>query len=295
MNILLTGSSGFFGEIIYSELLKIEKNILKLSRTKGDLKIDLSIEKPKFKDKIDFVIHAAGKAHSIARTKLDVKDFFEINVTGTKNLLSGLELGSVPKYFVFISSVAVYGKDFGLNIDEQTPLNAQDAYGMSKIQTEQLVIDWCYKNNVVCTILRLPLLVGKNPPGNLGEMLKAIKKGYYFNIGGGKAKKSMVLAENVARFIPVIAPIGGTYNLTDGEHPTFSALSFAIANKKMINLPLSVVKIIGYLGDFFGEKTPINSVKVKKMTSNLTFDDSKAREMGWKPQPVLEYLKHNDL
>jgi hypothetical protein len=143
--------------------------------------------------------------------------------------------------------------------------------------------------------LRLPLLVGKNPPGNLGTMIKAIKKGYYFNIGGGNSKKSMVLAEDVARFIPVIAPVGGTYNLTDGEHPSFSALSFAIANKKIINLPLFVVKIIGYLGDVIGAKAPINSTKVKKMTSDLTFDDSKAREMGWKPQPVLEYLKNNEL
>jgi nucleoside-diphosphate-sugar epimerase len=295
MNILLTGSSGFFGEIIYSELLKIEKNILKLSRTKGDLKIDLSIEKPKFKDKIDFVIHASGKAHSIARTKLDVKDFFEINVTGTKNLLSGLELGSVPKYFVFISSVAVYGKEFGLNIDEQTPLNAQDPYGMSKIQTEQLVIDWCYKNNVVCTILRLPLLVGKNPPGNLGEMLKAIKKGYYFNIGGGKANKSMVLAEDVAHFIPKIAVKGGTFNLTDGKHPSFSALSVAIARKKIFNLPIIIAKLIGFIGDILGKRAPVNSIKIKKITSDLTFDDSKARQFGWNPQSVLEYLKHNDL
>jgi hypothetical protein len=41
--------------------------------------------------------------------------------------------------------------------------------------------------------LVLPLLVGENPRGNLGVMMRAIDKGYYFNIGGGKARKSMVL------------------------------------------------------------------------------------------------------
>ena len=295
MNILLTGSSGFFGNIIYSELIKIENNILTLSRTKGNFKIDLSIEKPNFKDKVDFVIHASGKAHSIARTNLDVNDFFEINVNGTKNLLSGLELASIPKYFVFISSVAVYGKEFGLNIDEQTTSNAQDPYGLSKIQAEKLIKDWCQKNNVICTILRLPLLVGKNPPGNLGDMINAIQRGYYFNIGGGKAKKSMVLAEDVARFIPIIAPIGGIYNLTDGVHPSFYQISSSIAKNRIANLPLPIAKIVAKFGDLLGNKAPLNSLKLKKITSDLTFDESKARKMGWYPQPVLEYLKHNDL
>ena len=124
---------------------------------------------------------------------------------------------------------------------------------------------------------------------------KKIYKGYYFNIGGGKAKKSMVLAEDVARFIPKIVSVGGTFNLTDGEHPTFHALSSAISKNKIFNLPLIVAKIMGYLGDILGDKSPINSLKIKKITSDLTFDDSKARELGWKPQSVLEYLKNNDL
>ncbi len=166
---------------------------------------------------------------------------------------------------------------------------------MSKINAEQIILDWCNKNNVVCTILRLPLLVGKNPPGNLGVMLNGIKKGYYFNIGGGKAKKSMVLAEDVARFIPIISTVGGTYNLTDGVHPSFSAISYAIAKNEVKNLPLFVAKIIGRFGDLFGENALINSRKIKKITSDLTFDDCKARELGWNSQSVVEYLKFNDL
>jgi hypothetical protein len=126
-------------------------------------------------------------------------------------------------------------------------------------------------------------------------MLKAIKSGYYFNIGGGRAKKSMVLAEDVARFIPIIALVGGTYNLTDGEHPCFADLSSAIAKKEMNNLPLVIAKIMGCVGDVLGEKSPINSNKIKKITSDLTFDDMKARELGWNPQSVLEYLESNNL
>jgi nucleoside-diphosphate-sugar epimerase len=156
---------------------------------------------------------------------------------------------------------------------------------------------WCTQYHVICVILRLPLLVGENPPGNLGAMIKAIEKGYYFNIGGGKARKSMVLAEDVAAFIPKIATIGGTYNVTDGDHPTFFELSSAIAKQLQkstpMNMPLFVAKGIGFLGNFLGNKAPINSQKLKKITADLTFDDSKAKANGWKSRGVLEWFASN--
>lgn len=294
MDILLTGSSGFLGKILYSFFNEMY-SVFELQNSKAQKKIRLEKEVPIFNHVFDLVIHAAGKAHSIPKLELDVDEFFDVNVVGTQNLLNGLELIGVPKYFVFISSVAVYGIEHGFSISERTELNANDPYGLSKIQAEKLIIDWCNKNNVTCTILRLPLLVGQNPPGNLGAMIKAIQKGYYFNIGGGKAKKSMVLAEDVARFIPIIAPIGGTYNLTDGNHPTFKDLSRAIAKKNIVNIPLLLGIFIAKAGDLFGSKAPLNSIKIKKITCDLTFDDSKARNKGWEPKSVLEYLKQTDL
>lgn len=292
MNILLTGSSGFFGNIIVQKFN--DQFLQTLNRNLGDYQCDLSISSPEFNVDFDLVIHNAGKAHSVPKSEAEINSFFKVNVEGTKNLLKSLEI-KAPKQFVFISSVAVYGKEIGLNIKEATSLNAIDPYGLSKIQAEKLVDEWCKQHNVICTILRLPLLVGQNPPGNLGSMVKAIKKGYYFNIGGGKAKKSMVLVEDVARFIPVIAPIGGIYNLTDGVNPTFKEMSTAIAKKKMFNLPLRLAQIFGLAGNLLGDKSPINSLKIKKITSDLTFDDSKARKTGWNPHSVLEFLKHNDL
>jgi nucleoside-diphosphate-sugar epimerase len=299
MNILLTGANGFLGNAIL-KTLKRNHQILSLSRNSGEYQVCLDKQLPSFYHSFDLVIHAAGKAHSVPRTEEEKKQFHEVNVNGTKNLLKGLENIQMPKQFVFISSVSVYGQEFGIGINEEHRLEATDAYGLSKIEAELLVMEWCEKHKVACTILRLPLLVGENPPGNLGAMIKAIDKGYYFNVGGGKARKSMVLSEDVAAFIPKVATIGGTYNLTDGAHPHFYELSVAISKqknkKKSYNLPLFMAKMIGIIGDILGDKAPINSLKIKKITSDLTFDDTKAREIaGWNPHRVLEYFERNEI
>lgn len=292
MIILVTGSSGFFGK----EVVRLLQGhcIYTLNRYEGNFQHDLSLSVPNFNVDFDIVIHAAGKAHVNPNSKSEIDSFLKINVQGVKNLLIGLEK-RIPKKFVFISSVAVYGLDGGVNISESESLVAKDPYGISKIQAEDLIVNWCCRRNVICTILRLPLLVGQNPPGNLGNMFKAIKKKYYFNIDYGHAKKSMVLVEDVANFIPIVASVGGIYNLTDGYHPSFKELSIAIAKKDTPNLNLYFAKNLGKFGDFVGDIFPLNSDKVIKMTNDLTFDDSKAREIGWNPRLVLEYLNKYNL
>lgn len=295
LDILITGSNGFLGRFLKEEL---EKNYVlnNLSRSHADINCDISVNIPFFKQSFKLVIHSAGKAHSIPKTEDEKKEFYNVNVLGTLNLLKGLENSGLPKQFVFISSVSVYGQEIGVNITEDHALLAKDPYGLSKIEAEQIVKNWCDNNQVVCTILRLPLLVGEKPPGNLGAMIKALNKGYYFNIGGGMAKKSMVLAKDVASFVSVVAPVGGIYNLTDGYHPSFGELSVAISKKKQFSLPIFGAKLIGLIGDLVGDKAPINSLKVKKIISDLTFNDSKARKLlNWQPQSILDYLKKENL
>lgn len=295
IRLLLTGGSGFLGSSIW-KVIKEKCVVSILSRSEGDYKLCLEKNVPHFKHDFDIVVHAAGLAHFSPKDMVDVNLFHQVNVVGTQNLLEGLERRKVPYRFVFISTVAVYGQSKGHLINEHSELNAIDPYGKSKIEAEQLVWKWCSHNNVTSTIFRLPLVVGLNPPGNLGAMIKGIRKGYYFNIAGGSAKKSMVLAEDVAEFILKAAHVGGIYNLTDGYHPSFYDLSKNIAmqlgRREPYNLPMVVAKLVAMVGNFLGSRSPINSEKLSKITSDLTFDDSKAREaFGWKPRPVLEGFK----
>jgi len=287
--ILLTGASGFLGKTIQKVLSNYQ--LVLVGRSDADVMVDLTKQVP-ILPVCDIVVHAAGKAHSIPYNDKERQFFFDVNVTGTVNLLKGLESSGLPKAFVFISSVAVYGLKNGYQITDDAPLVANDPYGKSKIEAEHLVLLWCEKHNVICTILRLPLIAGPNPPGNLKAMINGIKKGYYFNIAGGEARKSIVLVEDVAKIIPVAANIGGIYNLTDGYHPSFSELSQVIAKQlgksNPLNVPIWLAKIMAKAGEFIGAKAPINSDKLNKILSTLTFDDSKAREaFGWNPTSVL--------
>ena len=294
--ILLTGSNGFLGKYLIQNLPP--KRFKTLNRSDSDYEVDLSINIPCFIGEFETVIHNAGKAHIIPKSKEQIASFYNVNVIGTKNLLNGLSK-SPPKRFVFISSVSVYGLNQGENINESSPLIASDPYGRSKIEAEDIVKKWCEHYNVTCTILRLPLVVGANPPGNLGSMINGIKKGYYFNIAGGNAKKSMVLASDIAKSILDAAEVGGIYNLTDGIHPTFNELSKSISqnlDKSFVpNMPLFIANTLAKIGDILKDVFPINSYKLSKITSTLTFDDSKARKaFNWNPTPVLKGFKINE-
>ena len=297
--VLLTGSTGFLGKVIAAELPKQGYEVLTLGKhhhntfradlAKGEFELD-------YNGDIDIVVHAAGKAHSSPHTKEEIQAFFDVNFEGTKKLCNSLVAANIkPKSFVFISTVAVYGTDRGEMIKEEHELAGNTPYARSKIQAEQWLREWEKLNGIRMAILRLPLVAGPKPPGNLGAMIKGIGNGRYLSIGKAAAKKSIVWAGDVAGIIPVAAEKGGVFNLTDGYNPSFSELEVGIANildvKKAKKVPYSIAKLLAFGGDLIGKRAPVNSNKLRKITSTLTFDDSKAREiLDWQPTRVLDKL-----
>jgi nucleoside-diphosphate-sugar epimerase len=295
MDILVTGANGFLGNIFYKFLIKDNK-VSTLSRFNSDYCFDLSNSIPFFSKKFNLVIHAAGISNN---NSINSKyEFYLNNFLGTKNLLTGLSQSFIPDYLVFISSVSVYGLSFGNLIKEDAELNALDPYGESKILAENLIKEWCLLNNVKCTILRLPLVISSKPFGNFKNLVDGIKRGFYFNIGNGQNKKSVVFAEDVACCLLKVSQIGGVYNLTDGYHPSINEFSSLISNqlgkKKPINIPLFLAKMLAKIGDLLGKYSPFNTKIFLKLTNELTFDDTKARiNFGWNPSIFLSNFKLN--
>ncbi|RIW12257.1 NAD-dependent epimerase/dehydratase family protein [Algoriphagus lacus] len=288
MKILITGGTGFLGKILVHELKKSHE-VISLGRgSLNQISYDLSKEIPAI-PQVDMIIHAAGKAHVIPKSEAQKKEFFEVNLAGTANLLKGIS--NVPRSLVFISTVAVYGLEKGEEIAENSPLLGETPYAKSKLEAENLVREWGVTNRVNILILRLPLIVGPNPPGNLGAMVSALKKGYYRRMGEGSARKSMVLAEDIAKALPDWMGLSGTYNLTDGIHPSMAQLDVALAGKlgkTVKTLPLWPLKTLAKIGDLI-PGFPLNSYRLDKLSHSLTFSDQKAQvELKWSPRSVLE-------
>jgi nucleoside-diphosphate-sugar epimerase len=299
MIFLITGANGFLGKIISQYIHDRGNKVITLGRTGNDINVDLARNQNSFHlPYSDVIVHAAGKAHFYPKTRADRKEFFDVNVNGTETLLNSINTTLKPRKFIFMSSVAVYGLDQGHGITEDYPLKANDSYGLSKISAEKLVEKWCKNNGIEFLILRLPLIAGPNAPGNLGKMINALKKRYYFNIDGGKAKKSVVLASDIANLIMNLPDNfeSGIYNLTDGYHPSFLELSNHISSelglKKPLNLPLWFIKPVSLFGDIFGHNFPLNSIALKKISFDLTFNDDKARnKLGWISNFALNSFK----
>lgn len=293
MNLLFTGASGFLGNNVRPILEKTYQVVTIGLTSEDNYTVNIAKEVPELKEHCEIVLHAAGKAHVIPRTEEEKKAFYDVNLQGTKNLCAALEKSGIPQAFIFISTVAVYGCEFGSNITEKHPLNGDTPYALSKIQAEKFLTEWCNKHGVILSIIRPSLIAGPNPPGNLGAMIKGIKTGRYLSIGGGKARKSVLMVEDIAHLVPILVKRGGIYNVCDDEQPSFRQLETVICTqlgKKLpISIPFWVAKCMAIVGDCLGKKAPINSLKLKKITESLTFSNEKAkRELGWKPTPVLE-------
>ena len=294
--LLFTGASGFLGNsILHPLLLRYDVHTIGLT-DEDDIKINLAKEVPSINTQYDVVLHAAGKAHTVPKTEAEKQAFFDVNYQGTINLCKALENAGIPKSIIFISTVAVYGCAFGDLITEEHPLEGATPYAESKIMAEEYLTSWCAEHGVILGILRPSLLAGHNAPGNLGAMVAGIKKGLFLIIAGGKVRKSVLMAEDIARLLPLVSEKGGVYNVCDSYQPTFGELAASVARqlgkRPPISIPYRVAWCMAKVGDLLGSKAPINSYKLEKMTKSLTFSNEKARrELGWEPLDVLTNYK----
>ena len=290
--LLFTGGTGFLGHNVRPLLDKMYEITTCGITPDDDIKANLAKEAPVLPERYDVVLHACGKAHVVPKTEAEKQAFYDVNLRGTIHLCDALEVVGMPKVLIFISTVAVYGCEFGELVTEKHPLDGTTPYAKSKIQAEEYLTEWCERHHVTLGILRPSLLAGKDAPGNLGAMVNGVKKGFYMIIAGGKVVKSILMAEDIANLVPLLEEKGGVYNVCDTNQPSFGQLSESVAKQlgkgKPLNIPYWMAWCMAKIGDLLGNKAPINSYKLEKMTKNLTFSNDKARkELNWEPLDVL--------
>lgn len=288
---LVSGASGFLGKFIIDELNsetydtigRAKSNTIKFDFAQSEIPL-------KIDGKYDYLIIASGHAHVLTNQDTENLLHFNVNYIGTQKLVNSLDLTTL-KGVVYVSSVAVYGENMKIPFREEDDLLGESPYAKSKIIAEEYLMRWSQQNNIPVLILRVPLIVGKCPPGNLGAMIEAIRKKRYFSVARGQARRSMVLAEDLAKYIVSNCGRLGVYNLSDGFHPSFRELETLISRQLNVSrpkeMPLFLAKILAKAGDTFSF-LPINSLRLKKLMCDLIIDDSKAkRETDWQPRAVI--------
>ena len=135
---LVTGSSGFVGQVVMSRLATADKKAIGLdprSSPATDVIDDLSdrarLRKLIAREKVTHIIHAGGVSGPMVMAD-DPAGIIAINVTGSLNLLNEAMAGGV-RTFVYCSSVAAIGNYYESEpIGADYPLRPTSTYGCSK-------------------------------------------------------------------------------------------------------------------------------------------------------------------
>ena len=317
-SILITGASGFIGSFIVEEALKRQFNVwagVRSTSSKKYLKnrkihfLELDFAHPNelraqlsgYKgtyNKFDYIIHCAGVTKCI-----DPKSFDYVNYLQTKYFIDTLKaLNMVPKQFVYISTLSVFGP---VRDKDYSPIKADDApmpntaYGLSKLKAELYIQ----------SIPGFPYVIYR-PTGVYGPremdyflMAKSIQRHVDFSVGFRRQDLTCVYVKDIVQAIFLgmeKETVRKIYFLSDGkvyQSRVFSDLiQKELGNPFVIRVkcPLIVLKVISLLAQFIamrsGKCSTLNLDKYKIMKQrNWQCDIAPTiEELGYTPEYDLE-------
>lgn len=167
---LITGADGFIGSnlvdylvsqdiyvkclVYYNDQINwIRNHTENIEIIKGDI-LDLKSLSTAVQG-VDIVFHLAGIVKSLKK-----KNFFDINVKGTENLLKVIQKTNPDlQRFLFMSSQAAAGPSCdGIEMTEENKCNPVSVYGSSKYEAEKIVLS--YSKSIPVTIIRPSTVYG---------------------------------------------------------------------------------------------------------------------------------------
>ena len=189
-------------------------------------------------DSVDIVLHCAALVHQ--KIEHSYEKYHEINVEYPLKLAKLAKENGV-KQFVFISTIAVYGEDEE-KLDENTVCNPITPYGDSKLEAEIELLK-LNDDNFVVSIIRPPMIYGKNAPGNIDSLVKLVKKLSIIPLGGIENKRGFISIQNLCHMIDEIITQQklGIFLASDDEPLSTSNLIELIA--KNLNKKVYLIKI----------------------------------------------------
>lgn len=255
--ILITGEKGYISTNLYNCFIK-ETPCKKVSVREN---IDI------FQEKADTLIHCSAIVHN---SRAEYEECKRVNHELTVSLALRAKENGV-RHFVFISTMSVFGLDYGV-INSSTMEKPVNNYGKTKLMAEKDLLKLSDENFKVA-ILRLPMVYGKDCPGNFAKLEKLAEKLSIFPKVDNK--RSMLYIENLCKFIREIVKREkeGIYYPQNSEYVNTSELFKEIRQAKNKRTYLS--KIMGFIR-FLNLRTVNKLFKTliydKELENNIDFD-----------------------
>ncbi len=314
MKILVTGATGFLGKRSIFRLKELGHEVTALGRN-TTIGRELAAENVKFivrdlrdRDGIisdckgqDCVFHCGALSSPWGREK----DFYDINVLGTKNLISGCQIHNVGR-LIHVSTSAVYF-DYRdrLNIPEDMPFPTPvNAYAKSK-QLAELEIIKANRSGLPVITIRPRGIFGPGDTAILPRLMKANQRLGIPLIDGGNAQIDITYVDNVidALLLCQQAPdrlLGRIFNITNGAPISVANLLaklFANLNtpcqlrpisRQMADLMASLMETIANT-ILMGREPILTRYTVGLLAYSQTLDITAAtQELGYQPRISID-------
>jgi len=261
MNIIVTGSNGYIGSN-FIDACKDKHVFSKFSLQKNSLK-HLHI------DNIDTILHCAALVHQ--KNKVYDEQYYEINTKYPVELAKKAKECGV-KQFVFISSIAVHSSTLEY-INESSECFPDTPYGKSKLDAER-ELQAIEDENFIISIVRFPMVYGRNAPGNIKHLIEIIQKIPLLPFGDIDNKRSFIYIDNLLGMLQKIIMIkkGGVFLASDDKAISttylIKSISQGLYRKNYLIKPL-----------FFDNLLKIIKPSLyMKLYDNLVVDNAKTKE-----------------
>ncbi len=248
------------------------------------------------------LIHIAGIIHPGK-----VKEFYDINLEGAKNMLKAAAVSHLSRAVIMSSNSPVGNNPFPDHVfDEESPYHPYMNYGRSKMLMELEVKKVQASGSIETVIIRAPWFYGPDQPDRQTLFFTMIKDGKGPIVGSGKNLRSMAYLDNLSQglllgaFMPQAA--GQIYWIAD-ERPysmneiidTIESLlekefGFTVAHKRM-KLP-GMASDVAEIVDGLMQKAGMYNQKIHvlgEMNKTIACNVEKAKEhLGYRPIVSLE-------
>lgn len=224
----------------------------------------------------DVVYFTAGIAHVNMKTT-DPELYYSVNrdlpiAVAKKAKEQGL------RQFVFLSSIYVFGLEGTVgkecNITENTPKGTRFAYGVSKAQADEKLLE-LNDDKFHVVILRPPMIYGKNSKGNFPRLDSlASKVGVFPNF---KNERSMIYVKNLDEFVKkcIDENVNGVFYPQNKDYVSTSELYYLLREVK--GKKTWKTKLFNPLIKILGNKIGV----LRKLFGNMTVDKKLSETFGF--------------